>query len=252
VEYIENGPMPYNNFIYKIDLVSPLSDGIFRTSSQPFTTSPVNGTTTVIFRLSNPKADGVNNTNRVENELAALHLCREAFSTNLKEYANIVPGVFDWAPQNYPSTPDEYGFGWIMMEFLPGVPLDSAFASLEASDKTRLLGDTAAIFSVIQGISLPVGVDSHGGLTIKDGEIISGQPTIAKGGPWKSYQDWWESLLLMSVSQAENSPVLKGWKENGLRERVDQFIQSGIQLLLEDVDGSNRVLIHGDFSRFAC
>ncbi|QDS73735.1 hypothetical protein FKW77_004693 [Venturia effusa] len=248
VEYIENGPMPYNNFIYKVEIVSPMSAGVFPASSQPFTTTPIDEISTFIFRMSNPKADGVNNTNRIENEIAALHLCRKALSNKSKEYAKIVPAVYDWASQTYPSVPDESGFGWIMMEFLPGVPLDKEFASMEAPQRSEILEQIAIIFSVLQAIQLPSEVDSHGGLTIKNGEIVSGQPTIAHGGPWKSYRGWWEGLLLMAVSQAESSPVLKGWKENGLRGRIDKFIQNGIEPLLKDVDGTKRVLVHGDFT----
>jgi hypothetical protein len=56
---------------------------------------------------------------------------------------------------------------------------------------------------------------------------------------------------MAAILQAEISAILKGWRENGIRERVDRFIQGGIQPLPENVDTSSRVLIHGDFSSFA-
>jgi hypothetical protein len=52
----------------------------------------------------------------------------------------------------------------------------------------------------------------------------------------------------MALTQAENSPVVLGWRDNGVRERVDNFISNGIESLLQGVDTSKLVLIHGDFS----
>ena len=245
--------MPYNNFIYKIDFASPISSQSFKDSSQPFTTVPAEGTSTFIFRLSNPNADGVNNTNRVENEVAALFLCRQTLSMTLEKYSDIVPGVYDWkpyTPNTDSSTSDESDFGWIMMQFRPGVPLDSQFDKLLFSEKKTLVAEIAAIFAVIQGMSLPAGVGAYGSLTVKDGDIVSGQPTIATGGPWEQYRDWWAGMLSMALSQAERSPVLKGWRENGIRDRVDRLIDTGIQTLLAPVDTSKRALIHGDFSKY--
>jgi hypothetical protein len=240
--------MPYNNFIYKVDLASPIGEGTFEASCQPFTAPPANGTATFIFRISNPKADGVNSNNRIENEVAALYLSRRSISDSLPKYAGIVPRVFDWSAKTYPSPPDESGFGWIMMEMLPGVMLDSQFDELPFSEKENLLSDIAGIFAVIQNMTLPEGARSFGGLTIKGNNIVSGQSTIALGGPWGDYRGFWSGLYAMALTQAENSPVVLGWRDNGVRERVDNFISNGIESLLQGVDTSKLVLIHGDFS----
>jgi hypothetical protein len=241
--------MPYNNFIFKVNLATPIAQANFKTSNQPFTTTPTDGTTTFIFRISNPKAVGVNSNNRVENEIAALFLSREALSRVLPQYAGIVPRIFDWSAQVCSSPLNESEFGWTIMETLSGVPLDSQFDNLPFAEQKELLNEIAGIFAVIQNITLPEGARSFGGLTIKAGEIVSGQSTIAMGGPWNDYSGWWTGLYAMALSQAENSPVVRGWRDDGLRERVNKFISNGIESLLQDVDTSKLVLVHGDFSK---
>jgi hypothetical protein len=50
------------------------------------------------------------------------------------------------------------------------------------------------------------------------------------------------------LAQAEESPVLNGWRDNGVRERIDSFMERAVTDLLVGVDGEQRVLSHGDFS----
>jgi hypothetical protein len=206
--------MPYNNFIYKINLAFPIAQATFKMSRQSFTEPPTDGTTTIIFRTSNPRAVGVNSNNWIENEVAALFLCRQAVSS-----------------------------------MLPGVPLDSKFGDLPFTEKKELLSEIAGIFAVVQKISLSEGVTSFGGFTINDGNIESCQSTIALGGLWNSYHGWWTGFYAMSLSQAENSPVSRCWTDNGVKERVYKFIGNDIESMLQEVDTSKLFLVHGDFSK---
>jgi hypothetical protein len=240
--------MEYNNFIYRVDLMDATDKVEFKQSNQPFTSIPPNGTTSIVFRISNPCADGVNNTNRVENEVAALHLSRSALAAGNPSFAHIVPAIYDWKTNSYPSPADETSYAWIMMELRPGVPLDSKFDGLPFDEKKALLGKIAGIFATIQKAELPKGIDSHGGMTIKNGEIISGQSTTVKGGPWKSYEAWWAGRLHQNLTQAETSLVLDDWKANGIRLRVDDFLATGIPDLLRDIDPPRLAIAHGDIS----
>lgn len=110
---METAPFHFNNFIYKIDLKEPLHEGSFnavlpegRRRPSVFITAPPPpsaGVKTVVFRLSNPLASGVNSTHRIENEVASLFLARQALAARSSsgelppEYASIVPAVYAWS-----------------------------------------------------------------------------------------------------------------------------------------------------------
>lgn len=197
MEYLATCPFPFNNFIYKVALSSPATAEFFRRAAQPCTVlPPTEGVSTVIVRLSNPKAMGLNNTNRVENEVAAMHLVRVAVAHLGREFAGLVPDLYAWKAAASPEPVDETGFGWTLMEFVPGRPLDAHFDALSEAEKKLVIGQIASVFSAIQAVELPPGVGFHGGLTIDDGgAIVSAQPTLVKGGPWIKYGDFWRAKL---------------------------------------------------------
>lgn len=254
----EDQTFPYNNFIYKVSLSSLATAEHFAAASQsrqPCTDLPPSeGISTVIVRLSNPRALGMNNANRVENEVAAIHLARDAIAPVGPEYTNLVPAVFAWKAATDPNPVDETGFGWIVMEYLTGSSLYKQFKTFDMGKKNSIIIGIAAIFSAIQGITLPPGVDRFGGLTINAaGDIVSGQETMqsSPGGPWKEYDDVWRHQLLCQLKGADNSEVIQGWKANGLRERIDNFSRAKLRSVIEQagVDMSKLAFVHLDFSQ---
>ena len=60
------------------------------------------------------------------------------------------------------------------MELLPGVLLETKWADIPLAEKKILLNEIAMVFAAIQRSPLPKGVDTHGGLAIRDSEIVSG------------------------------------------------------------------------------
>jgi hypothetical protein len=237
----------YNNFIYRVNLTKPITSF---TSAQPLTVKPAEGASSVVLRLSNPIASGVNNTNRIENEVASVHFARTALA-KLPKHSEIVPAVYSWGELKTGTTPPEKGFGWIMMEARPGVQLDEQFKTWSLDDRKVIVEEMAQILTAIQTQPLPAKVGSFGGLTIKDGQIVSGQPTVIAGGPWRTYEEFWTALLNMELSQSEESHTLNGWRANGVRERVDKFIGRAVRDLLADVDRNQRVFCHGDFCEYS-
>lgn len=233
-------------------LPSPASAAFLRGAVQPCTVlPPVEGLSTVVVRLSNPRAHGLNNTNRVENEVAALHLARVAVAHLGPDSAGLVPAVYAWKAAASPDPVDETGFGWMLMEFVQGVPLDAHFRTLSVAEKKGVVGQIAAIFSAIQSAELPSGVGSYGGLKFDDrGAIVSGQPTLAKGGPWEKYEDFWKAKFQCELEQAEENEVMNGWYENGIRERINSFINTKLDGLLRraGITTPRLALIHGDLS----
>lgn len=249
MEYDEACPFPYNNFIYKITLSRPASSDDFKDTLSPCTSlPPQDGVSALVMRLSNLAAEGLNQSNRVENEVAALHLARKGLSTATArpELAAVIPAVYDW------KRAEGAHLGWIMMGFLPGTSLDQHFGSLKEAEKQDVLAQLSDIFAGIQRTSLPAGVTSYGGMKVNEkGEIVSGQMTTLGGGPWDTYGGFLRARLHSQLGGADGSEVLQGWRPNGVRDRVDAFLDFRLEKAMEEagVDMTARALVHGDFSK---
>lgn len=256
VEYDERCPFPYNNFLYKLDLASPATAANF-TPPRPCTSPPpAEGVSTLILKLSNPKADGLNNTNRVQNDVIASSLIRESLSRREPGMAPIVPAVYAWEPFADPSPgADEASSGWTLMEHRPGSNLDAQFATMAEQEQLAVMRQVATVLAAVQSAQLPAGVTSLGGMTLAgDGTIVSGQRPLLPGGPWNSYADMWAAKLRFQLDgDAEQSTVLRGWRTNGpLRAKLDALIPGPVieQVLRRGgVDAGTQVLTHGDFSK---
>jgi len=242
IDYDEKCPFPYNNFTYKVALATP-SPGGFDNANAACTSVPLGDVSSLIVRLSNPNAEGINQANRVQNEVAALFLARRG------QAPSVIPAVYDW----HARSPDlENDMSWILMEFKTGVGLDQHFEALSETQKAAVIDQIADIFSVVQTAPLPQTVTQHGGLNVgDDGDIVSGEMTTLEGGPWPTYAAFLQTKFASRLKDADQSSALRGWKENGVRERIDAFLTSGLQKRLGDsgVDEMQRVLVHGDLSK---
>lgn len=190
----------------------------------------------------------MNNTNRLENEVAASHLIRQ--SLDRSGLGSLVPSIYAWAPTKYPQVHDEFGFGWTISEFKKGDDLDSQFEAMDEDDALDAVQQLAKIFALMQSTRLPHSASNFGGLSIDEsGDVISAQSTLVHGGPWSSYVEHWVGKLRQKLSEADASATLQGWKDNSVRGKLEQFIASGkIQSILKEVDCGQKVLVHGDFS----
>lgn len=256
VEYDERCPFPYNNFLYRLDLASPATAANFAPPGPCTSPPPAGGVSTLILKLSNPKAEGLNNTDRVQNDVIASSLIRDSLSRRAPGMAHIVPAVYAWEPFADPSPgADEASSGWILMEHRPGSNLDAQFAGMGEQEQLAVTRQVAAVLAAVQSVLLPAGVTSFGGMTLAgDGTIVSGQRPLLPGGPWNSYADMWAAKLRFQLDgDAEDSTVLRGWRTNGpLRAKLDALISGPVieQVLRRGgVDVDIRVLTHGDFSK---
>lgn len=250
IAYVETCPFYFNNYIYKVNLETPALPAAFGTK-QPCTTSiPPGGSSTLVVRLSNPLAEGLNNTNRVENEVAAAYLVRK--SLEKPGLGPLVPAIYAWAPCKYPDIANENGFAWIISEFKQGADLNEHFWSLDLTDMKSVIGQIADLLGAVQDVRLPRSAPNFGALSIEDGKVVSGQMPLVPGGPFDTYAEVWIARLRSMLRDADKSPLLQGWKPSGIRERLEAFIQSGgVQETLQGVDVSQRALVHGDFSMFS-
>ncbi|GKZ81713.1 hypothetical protein AnigIFM56816_006235 [Aspergillus niger] len=246
VAYQELGPCPYNNFIYKLELSEPASSFSFYTTNgtpNPCTTSPPAGTSTYILRMSNPLAMGINpHASRIENEVAAMSLARQGLESYRPGLGSLIPKIFTFCSK--PSHPDD--LPWVLMEYKSGVPLDESFPSQSDTIKESIIEQVADILSGLRSSPLPPGI-TYGGLGLSsDGSIISAEMTTTNGGPWPIYEMLLKARLQHELHDADTSPVINGWRDSGVRERLESLINRFTVPNLSDSD--SRVLIHGDLT----
>ncbi|KJR87607.1 uncharacterized protein SPSK_01776 [Sporothrix schenckii 1099-18] len=247
--YSDDYQWPYNNFLYQVKLAKPASTSIFPGTQPGTSKAPPEGVSVLVLKLSNLRASGMNNTNRVENDIAVQSLVRQSMVQ--AKIASLVPAIYAWAPAtSTDANADESCYGWTMSELMRGIDLDLEFASLKFTDKVIVLGQIAAAFSAIQAARLPEGVTGFGGLTFNSsGEIVSGEAAFLKSSPQDSYTGWKQAKIMMELQEAAKSSLAQGWKCNGVGARVDQFLSTGgLEKLLSGVDINHRILIHGDLT----
>jgi len=238
----------YNNFIFRVDLAVPAVPAAFPSPPQPGTSAPPpDGVSVIVIRFSNAQARGTNNVSRVENLAAAQCLAREALLT--KGLPPLVPAVYAWGSRK-PDVEGPMGLGWVLDEWRSGRELVHEWAELPWEDKLRLLGDLADVFAAIQGLILPRGVKKFGGLKFDgNGDIVDGEMPVLEGAPWESYAEVWVAKLRAQLKASEKEgSVLRGWREDGVREKLEQFLDGGgVERMLDGVDIHKRALVHSDF-----
>lgn len=182
-----NCPFLYNNFIYLVTLASPTPAVINLQSSksdkvQHGTKSLPADTSSLIFRLANPDpAIGLNNTNRIGNEVAFTELARHALENS--KYSRTVPEIYTWASMSS-------GQGFSVQKYMPGTVVDRVFNDLTLQDRAVVLGQMADILALLQNFRIPETVERLGGLKFDgDGKFISAQMTQFVGEPYMSYRD---------------------------------------------------------------
>lgn len=256
-----------NNFVYQVELAP--TDAHATTNPQlnkiakPGTVSLPEDVSAVVIRLSNPQAL-INHEVRVENEVAAMTLMRNALSSYS---SSLVPEVYDWnsctpSAKNSP-------FGYVLQEHKPGVGLDSTFGlganreqktsfeDLPEDKKRDLLTQIAAVFKFIQSYELPPSVKGYGGLRFDEaGNIVTGPTSIPCGGPFETYPEMHAQMLRFQLREADRSEnIVRGWREANsepnslsLRDRLDNFAASNeIAKIARENSISRPTLVHGDF-----
>ncbi|KAK3994575.1 kinase-like domain-containing protein [Cladorrhinum sp. PSN332] len=239
IQYEADFPFKYNNFVYRLEFPVDISDdGLKLPGCVPIPAD----SRAFIMRLSNPDAEGMYQETRVQNEVAILTLASAALG-HIKP--NIVPRVFGWGGAS------QGRLGWILQDLMPGVPLDDVFSptgSLE--QKTAVLRQMAAILKALQDYPLPESIRGWGGLTFdSSGAIVSAPMPSVGAGPWSSLENSYRGRLKAALDKADKNPYLKGWRPNGIRDRVDNFIERGLSAQFSDLTSSqDRAIIHADFT----
>lgn len=244
IQYDPESPFTYNNFVYRITL--PSSPSVARNDSshvarQPGTAPIPKSAHEFIIRLTNPDAAGMHAQTRVENEVAIISLAAAALS-GFKPH--LVPAVYGWGSAASPSQ------GWILQELMPGVSVSEAFDSMPHEEKTKVLAQMADILKALQDFQLPSSIEQYGGVTFDSaGQIISTAMTSVGSGPWLLYEDYFKDRLDRALQQADSNPYIKGWHANGVRERLNAFVESGVPAQFKDLGCRDaKSIVHADFS----
>lgn len=247
VEYDINSAFPYNNFIYRVTLSSPTIatakiKSFHSHKCQPGTAPCPAGTVSLIVRLANSHpGTGINNTNRVENEVAAMSLARHALAES--KYSHLVPEIYAWGSVSS-------GQGFSIQQHMSGTMPDKGFDNLTLQDKSAVLRQMAEILALLQRYEIPATVDGFGGLKFdEDGTIVSAQMSLYKGGPCATYKDFLRAIFKVKLQEADENPVIQGWRENGLRTRLDDFIHHRLDAILKDNEHVQKVLVHSDLCK---
>ncbi|KAK2042426.1 hypothetical protein LZ31DRAFT_585896 [Colletotrichum somersetense] len=248
--YDEEYQYPFNNFLFKVELATPAFASSFPGTQPGTCRAPSEGVSTLVVKLSNLAAHDVNNANRIANDVASQHLVRESMAKGGLD--PLVPYVYAWAPATTTDEADEKGFGWIMSEFRSGVDLGPEFASLDVESQTYVLHQMAAFLGAMQVADLPDGVTKFGGGLKFDsnGYIVDGEPpSMQDVKPASSYLEWRVGKLRSRLERAAESPIIRGWKSNGVATRIEKFFASGgPQKVLNTVDVHRKCLIHADLT----
>ncbi|KAM7184785.1 Protein kinase-like domain containing protein [Rhypophila sp. PSN 637] len=235
IQYNADFPFKYNNFVYRILLPMEIYASRRNAIGKPTGCVPIPASTReFILRLSNPDAEGMYHENRVQNEVAILTLASAALR---HIQPNIVPRVFGWGP----ARPGQ--LGWILQDLMPGVPLDDVFSEAGTLEQKRgILAQMARVLKGLQDYQLPPTIRGWGGLTFADdGSIISAPMPSVGAGPWSSLQESYRGRLKVALE--------KGWRLNGLRDRVEDFIERGLPKQFAGFSSpQDRVIIHADFT----
>ncbi|KAK2027852.1 hypothetical protein LX32DRAFT_428293 [Colletotrichum zoysiae] len=248
--YDEEYQYPFNNFLFKVELTTPAFASSFPGTQPGTRRAPSEGVSTLVIKLSNLAAHDVNNANRIANDVASQHLVRESMAKGGLD--PMVPYVYAWAPATTTDEVDEKGFGWIISEFRSGVDLGPEFSSLDVESQKHVFHQMAAVLGAMQIADLPEGVTKFGGGLKFDsnGHIVDGEsPSMQDVKPAASYLEWRVEKLRSRLERAAESPIIQGWKSNGVATRIEKFLASGgPQKVLSTVDVHRKCLIHGDLT----
>lgn len=206
------------------------------------------GTSDLILRLTNADAASMDSPSRVENEVAIITLATDALDSIFEPH--IVPRLYGW--NGTTSKQGERQQGWILQELMPGVPLDEKLDYMGLEEKKKIFAQIAKLLKGLQDFPLPASITQFGGLTFDDEDnIISATMTTTGIGPRPSYEAIFEARLKQALEIADDNFYIKGWHANGVRARLEAFIERGLPASFKRLKSRDeKAIIHADFSKY--
>ncbi|KAH0378680.1 hypothetical protein KCU92_g8583, partial [Aureobasidium melanogenum] len=181
----------------------------------------------VNFSTPNPAAM-FNHAAKIENTVAMMQLTRQALSA-----FDIVSKVYAWSSVGEPS-----GTGWILEQYMSGIEIESKFhTELTRENQHYILSQMAAILKAIQDFELPPKASGFGGLAFDDGgEVVSRSYVVEPyNGLYSDMISIYKGMLQAQLAEADRSPVVKGYRDSGHRDRLNAFAERAIEDILTRV-----------------
>lgn len=134
---------------------------------------------------------------------------------------------------------------------MPGEQLDAGMKGMDLATKTAIFAQMAKMLKAIQSYSLPETITGFGGLTFDSaGHPVSAVMSSVDAGPWPSYEEYWRARLRAGLEEADANPYIKGWRTNGIRERLEAFVETGVAAKCRSLASKDhRVVVHADLSK---
>ncbi|KAI5268111.1 hypothetical protein E4T47_07877 [Aureobasidium subglaciale] len=172
-----------------------------------------------------------------------MFLFRRALANS--DLGHLVPQVHAWGSA-------EGGQGWILEEFVKGSQLERVFETASDDLTQSVLNQMADIVAAMQSFAVPHTITQYGGVSFSStGHVISGPRTTLSEGPFQTRAHVYQTFLTQQLSLADRSPVLQGWRDDGLRARLKRF-RAGKLFALLDFDWSYIGSAHDEFLRSFC
>jgi hypothetical protein len=68
-------------------------------------------------------------------------------------------------------------------------------------------------------------------------------------GPWPSYEAAFKARLEQALRKANENSYIQGWHANGVRARLEAFVERGLPASFEPLESRDqKVIVHADFS----
>lgn len=245
IAYEEDFPFPYNNFVFAVHInreSTPPKEENLRAKQPGCQTIPVDEET-FICRVPNPLS-GYNDKVRVQNEVAALSLAREALQPSL--LSHLVPRVYGWA------SAENGRNGWILQQYMSGSGPLAEFSSWSEEDKANILDQMADVLACLQRFQLPSTIDRYGGVGFDaEGNYVNTALSMYDAGPFETYPELLRATITSKLIKADGDSRVRGWRDNGIRARLDEFLNRGLPTLLQGVASLDKVLVHADFCKIS-
>ncbi|KAF7353767.1 Protein kinase-like domain [Mycena venus] len=136
---------------------------------------------------------------------------------------------------------------WMVEGMLPGIPMDEAWQTADTDTRVRMLEALADVFAKLKAIPAPDG--QFGGLGYdSEGNIVLGPTCLAYDeGPFATAKEYYMAWIRGQWEDAKENPRSDGWKVDGVDQRIEKFVNEGLDSALACLDDCKPVFIHADF-----
>ncbi|KAJ6620361.1 hypothetical protein B0H10DRAFT_2022548 [Mycena sp. CBHHK59/15] len=139
---------------------------------------------------------------------------------------------------------------WMVEGKLPGVPMDELWQTADTAARLGMLEALADVLAKLKSMPVPSGSKYRfGGLTYdSDDKIVLGPTCLGYDeGPFTTAKEHYRAWIVGQWEDCKKNARADGWKVDGLHERIEKFINDGLESTMSCLDDCEPVFIHADF-----